>query len=91
MTLLYKKHIIKESITEEILKQFSKVKTKSKEILFHQGLSEVLGIQTNFLIVSTPKEKLKKLTFIEELKNPKNFKMENYFIEHFNQYLKVRY
>jgi hypothetical protein len=90
MELLYKKHISRQSITKEILKQFSKVKTKSKEILFHQGLSEVLGVPTNFLIVNTPPEKLKKMTFFEELKNPKKFQMENYFIENFNQYLKVR-
>ena len=89
LELLYKKHISVKPITKEILKEFSKVKTKSRDILFHQGLSEVLGVSTNFVIVSTEDDKLAKGTLLQELDIPKQFSAENHFIEHFNQYLKV--
>ena len=91
LELLYKKHISKKPITIDILKEYSKVKTKSKEVAFHNGLSQILGICTNYIIVTKKEKDLQKGTLMEELNHPKKFKKENYFIDNFNQYLKVNH
>lgn len=89
MNLLYKKHILNKQIDKDILEQFSKTRVRSKDILFHTGLSEMLGVRTNFVAVGASLEKLRSSTVVEELKNPKMFKVPNHFISSFNLYLRV--